>query len=178
MCCDGTLFDGVQLEAGDSVEKLRALGLPVVVYRGHAPVSRFPQPCAALCQDCSCHIYKDRPKQCRTFECGLFKRLKKGEVELPGALRLVKRARGQADKIRRLLKRVGETDLECSLGERYHRVETRLEADQSNPAALAILADASLAMHRLKLLAHEHFYSPADPTASADAAEEKTKPGK
>ena len=48
LCCDGTLFDLVKLEASDDAAKLKTLGLPVKVSRGKTPVARFPQPCAAL----------------------------------------------------------------------------------------------------------------------------------
>ena len=162
LCCDGTLFDGVQLEEGDSVPHLRSLGLPVTLSRARKPVARFPQPCAALCADCTCRLYAHRPRQCRSFECGVYKKALAGKMEADTALRLVKKARRQADKVRRLLLRLGDTETQRSLGERFHRMQERLEADPSDPAALAILADLSLAVHRLKLIAQEHFYTRAD----------------
>lgn len=168
LCCDGTLFDGVQLERGDSAKKLNALGLPVVTYRGHAPVSRFPQPCAALCADRTCRIYADRPKQCRTFECKLFKQTVAGEIELAAALRLATKTRRLGDKARRLLRRLGDLNDEMSLGERFHRIDDRLRADPSDPEKLALFADLSLVIHRLKLLAHERFYTRAEKTSMAE----------
>lgn len=162
MCCDGTLFDGVQLEAGDDAARLKALGLPVVTYRARKPILRFAQPCAALCADRTCRLYADRPRQCRTFECGVFKKTKVGEMDFAAAHRLVAKARRQADRARKLLRRLGDTDEKRSLGERFHRVQCQLEADPSDPAALAMLADLSLAIHRLKLIAHENFYTRAD----------------
>ena len=162
LCCDGTLFDGVQLEPGDDADELRALGLVVTVSRGRTPVARFPQPCAALCADRACRLYAERPRQCRTFECKVFKETQAGEIALPAALRLVAKTRRQADKARRLLRRLGDDGEERSLGERFHRMDCRLEADGSNEGALALFADLSLAMHRLKLLAHERFYTRPD----------------
>ncbi len=162
MCCDGTLFDGVQLEEGDQAEKLRSLGLPVRLSRGRQPKARFAQPCAALRADCTCRIYADRPRQGRTFECGVFMQAAAGERELAAALRLVKRARGLADRVRRLLRRLGDTEEHRSLGERVHRMQERLEADPSDPAALATFADLSLALHRLKMITQEHFYTRQD----------------
>ena len=70
LCCDGTLFDNVQLGPRDDAKHLRALGLPVAVTRGRAAVTFFRQPCAALCADRTCRVYADRPGQCRAFECG------------------------------------------------------------------------------------------------------------
>src|SRR5688572_17682414 len=109
MCCDGTLFDGVQLEAGEDAKKLKALGLPVAISRGKTPIARFPQPCAALCTDRSCRVYADRPNQCRVFECGTFKEAKAGHITFAAALRLVKKARRHADHVRRLLHELGDT---------------------------------------------------------------------
>ncbi len=159
LCCDGTLFDGVQLEAGDDAKKLRALGLPVAHSRAKAPAARFPQPCAALCADCSCRIYADRPAQCRVFECGVFKEAKAGRITLAAALRLVTQARRRADRVRRLLRKLGDTDESRSLGERFFRMQCRLEAETTDEGTRSIFADLSLAVHRLKLLSHDRFYT-------------------
>jgi len=168
LCCDGTLFDGVQLEPGDDAARLRALGLPVTTYRGKNPVSRFPQPCAALCADRTCRLYANRPGQCRSFECKLFKQTRDGEVKLDTALRLVARTRRLADRARRLLQRLGDTEPQRSLGERFHRMDDRLRADPSDAAALALFADLSYVIHQLKLLAHERFYTRAEKTSLAE----------
>lgn len=159
LCCDGTLFDLVKLEAGDDARKLLALGLPVAFSRGKAPVARFPQPCAALCADRTCQLYADRPRQCRVFECGVFKDAKAGRITFNAALRLVKQARRRADKVRRLLRELGDTDEHRALGERFHRTSERLEAGNVDAAAKAKFADLSLAVHRLKLQAYERFYT-------------------
>ncbi len=159
LCCDGTLFDLVKLEASDDGAKLKALGLPVKVSRGAAPVPRFAQPCAALCQDRTCRLYADRPWQCRVFECGVFKDAKAGRTTFAAALRLVTQARRRADKARRLLRELGDTDEQRALGERFHRVSERLEAGSADAAANATFADLSLVMHHLKLQALEKFYT-------------------
>jgi hypothetical protein len=49
-----------------------------------------------------------------------------------------------------------------ALGERFHHVERRMEEGATDQDALATFADVSLAVHRLKLLAQEHFYTPPD----------------
>ena len=159
LCCDGTLFDLVKLEASDDARKVKRLGLPVTVSRGKVPVARFPQPCAALCADRTCRLYADRPWQCRVFECGVFKDAKAGRIALPAALRLVKQARRRADKVRRLLRELGDTDEHRALGERFHRTSERLEAGNTDAAAKAKFADLSLAVHHLKLQAFDKFYT-------------------
>lgn len=162
LCCDGSLFDGVKLEPGDDAGKLKALGLPVTVRRGKVMLARFPQPCAALCADRTCRLYAHRPAQCRVFECGVFKDVKGGRTTLGSALRVVGQARRRADRIRRLLRELGDTDEHLALGERFHRTSERLESGQADPAANARFADLSLEVHRLKLQAHAKFYTHTD----------------
>ncbi len=162
LCCDGTLFDLVKLEASDDAAKLKALGLPVTVSRGKVPVTRFPQPCAALCEDRTCRLYADRPWQCRVFECGVFKDAKAGRITYTVAQRLVKQARRRADNARRLLRELGDTEEHRALGERFHRMSDRLEFGQADAAAKAKFADLSLVMHHLKLQALDRFYTKTD----------------
>ena len=162
LCCDGTLFDLVKLEQGDDAGKLKALGLPVSISRGKTPVARFPQPCSALCKDRTCQLYAERPWQCRTFECRLFKDAKAGRFTFAAALPLVKHARRRADNVRRLLRELGDTDEHRALGERFHRTSERMESGNADEAAKAKFADLSLAVHRLKLLLHDRFYTQND----------------
>jgi uncharacterized protein len=159
LCCDGTLFDLVKLECGDDAGKLKALGLPVSISRGKIPVARFPQPCSALCEDRSCQLYAERPWQCRTFECQLFKDAKAGRFTFAASLTLVKHARRRADHVRRLLRELGDTDEHRALGERFHRTSERMESGNADEAAKSKFADLSLAVHRLKLLLHNRFYT-------------------
>ena len=159
LCCDGTLFDNVQLGAGEDAKKLKALGLPVAVTRGWATVTYFRQPCAALCADRSCRVYAERPGQCRAFECGVYKDAQAGRIEEASALRLVNKARRKADHIRRLLHDLGDTDVTRSLGDRFRRTQRRMEAGGGDAAAEAMFAELGLAVHQFNLLAHEKFYT-------------------
>lgn len=170
LCCDGTLFDLVKLEAGDDAVKMKALGLPVKVSRGKVPVARFPQPCAALCADRTCRLYADRPWQCRVFECRTFKDAKAGKVAFASALRIVKQARRRADGIRRLLRELGDTDEHRALGERFHRTSERLESGNADMAAKAKYADLSLAVHHFRREAFERFYTQTEAPVAPDAA--------
>jgi Fe-S-cluster containining protein len=162
LCCDGTLFNHVKLGPTDDPKKLKALGLPVAVTRARTPVVHFRQPCAALCADRTCKLYADRPSQCQTFECGVFKDAHAGRIEFAAALRLVKQARQRADDARRLLHALGDTDDHRSLNERFRRTQRRMEAGFEDDAAVDTFAELSLAMHYLNLLTHEKFYTKAD----------------
>ncbi len=163
MCCDGTLFDLVKLEGDDDARKLKALGLPVKASRGRVPIERFPQPCAALGPDRRCRVYADRPWQCRVFECGVLKDLKAGRIGAAAALRQVTRARRRAERVRQLLRALGDHDEHRGLGERFHRTSERMEAGGADAAARAIFADLSLLVHRFKLEAHDRFYTTTPP---------------
>ncbi len=180
LCCDGTLFDLVKLEPGDDAGKLKALGLPVVISRGKNPVARFPQPCSALCEDRSCRLYAERPWQCRTFECRLFKDAKAGRITFAAALPLVKQARRRADHVRRLLRELGDTDEHRALGERFHRTSERMESGNADDTAKTKFADLSLAIHRLKLLSQNRFYTQNDAPAEGKSPphEAAKKPSK
>ncbi len=162
LCCDGSLFDGVQLGTGDDAKKLKALGLPVTVSRGKTPIARFAQPCVALCADRACRVYADRPLQCRAFECGVFKDAHAGRIDFAAALRWVKQGRKRAETVRRLLRQLGDTEEHRSLGERFHRTSERLESGHADEAAKSTFADLSLAVHHLKLLAFKKFYTKAE----------------
>lgn len=162
LCCDGTLFDHVQLGPDEDARKLKALGLPVAVSRSKTPAIRFVQPCAALCADRTCRLYADRPRQCRDFECGVYKDAKAGRISFAAALRQVKRARQQAEEIRRLLRELGDTDEARSLNDRFRRTQRRMETTITAAAANHTFAELGLAVHRFHLLAHEKFYTRAD----------------
>lgn len=159
LCCDGTLFGHVRLLADEDGKKLRALGLPIAVSRGAAPVARFPQPCVALCADRTCRVYAGRPSQCRSFECGVFKGVQAGRDDFGAALRLVKKARRLADRIRVLLREMGDTDERVALSERFRRMQVRMESGRVDAASGERFAELGVAMHRLNLLTHEKFYT-------------------
>ncbi len=76
-------------------------------------------------------------------------------------LRLVKQARRKADKVRRLLRKLGDTDESRPLGARFRRMQRRLESGAANEVTGDIFAELGLAMHKLDLLAHEKFYTQA-----------------
>ncbi len=159
LCCDGTLFDNVQLGPGDDAKKLKALGLPVFASRSKPPITLFRQPCTALCADRTCRVYADRPGQCRDFECGVFKDSAAGRIEFAAALRLVKQARRRADKVRRLLRELGDSAEHRSLTERFSDTKQRMESGVADEGAGHTFAELSLAVHQLNLLAHEKFYT-------------------
>src|SRR4051794_40492279 len=90
LCCDGSLFGRVTLEA-EEVRGARALHLHVLE-RGNA----FEQPCSALStldDRCACSIYEGRPRACRAFTCRLYDRHRREGGPLEERLEAVRAVR-------------------------------------------------------------------------------------
>jgi uncharacterized protein len=116
LCCNGVLFADVELRAGDDAKRLQELGL-ILQTKGQRKLA-FSQPCA--CFDGKlCGIYADRPKRCRTFECGLLKRVQTGELESDTALKIIAQTRRQVEKVRGLLRQLGQNDEHLAMTKRY-----------------------------------------------------------
>ena len=100
LCCNGVLFADVELPKGDDAKKLVKLGLSLAP-KGKTKTA-FPQPCACL-EGGLCSIYADRPKRCRTFECGLLKRVGRGELKPGAALKSIRSTLLEVEKVHGLL---------------------------------------------------------------------------
>ena len=116
LCCDSTLFADVELRAGDDLKRLAKLGLSLEK-KGRGKLA-FAQPCA--CFDGKlCKIYDDRPKRCRTFECGLLKKVGADEMTANAALKKIAEAKLLAGKVRELLNSLGDKNERLALTKRY-----------------------------------------------------------
>jgi len=116
LCCDSTLFADVEVRAGDDARELARLGLSLEK-KGRNKTA-FAQPCA--CFDGKlCAIYGDRPKRCRTFECGLLKKIGAGELSAGIALEKISKAKILVKKVRELLHSLGQNDDRLALTKRY-----------------------------------------------------------
>ena len=116
LCCDSTLFADVELRAGDGTKRLKQLGL-AIEKKGQGKLA-FAQPCACFAGKL-CGIYADRPKRCQLFECGLLKRVESKEMTPTAALKKITAAKVQADKVRELLRALGQRDERMALTHRY-----------------------------------------------------------
>src|SRR5476649_1726528 len=106
LCCNGVLFANVELRAGDDAGRLAGLGLSLIKKGGKLA---FAQPCA--CFDGKfCGIYPERPKRCRTFECGLLKKIGTDELNATVALKKISEAKILVKKVRGLLRSLGQND--------------------------------------------------------------------
>ena len=117
LCCNGVLFADVELRKGDDVQRLAELGLPLEKKGGQ---QAFAQPCG--CFDGKlCRIYAERPVRCRTFECGLLKRIQAGELDADAALKTIAQAKRQVEKVCKHLRGTGSDDERFALSQRYER---------------------------------------------------------
>jgi Fe-S-cluster containining protein len=160
LCCNGVLFKDVELQPGDDADQLAALGLPVSNPKPgiRNPKSKFPQPCAALCADNRCHIYKERPVRCRQFDCALLKSVATGDTTVPAALRTIRLAGQRAEKVRRLLRALGDANEQVALSLRFKRLRRRIESAPPDDAVAETYADLTLAVQDLNHLLARSFY--------------------
>jgi Fe-S-cluster containining protein len=128
------LFADVELQKGDNAGRLIDLGMAL---KKKGMKRAFVQPCH--CFDGKlCRIYTDRPKRCATFECGLLKRVQSGEMSAAAALKRIADAKKLVEKVRGLLRRLGDKDEQLALTKRYSRVMAQpidLSADEDSGEA-------------------------------------------
>jgi len=132
LCCDSTLFADVELRAGDDAQRLAKHGL--TVYPKTKAKLAFAQSCACF-DGRLCKIYADRPKRCRSFGCGLLKRVERGEMTSGAALKKIAQAKSRAAEVRERLRQCGQRDESMALTHRY-------TAAMSAPVDLAVEGEA------------------------------------
>jgi Fe-S-cluster containining protein len=157
LCCNGVIFANLALRPGDDVDRLRSLGLPVDTPPSALRPPHLAQPCAAF-DGCRCRVYSDRPQYCREFECVLLKSVRAGRTEPAAALRIIRTARERADKVRRLLSALGDTEEQLPLSVRFRRTGKRVEERELDDEAADTYGVLTLAVHDLNLLLSEAFY--------------------
>lgn len=97
ICCDGTLFSSVSLEA-EAVVTARQHHLPILET---VDASRLELPCAALA-GVLCGIYDERPEACSDYSCELLIRVDEGDLSFEDAREII-------ESTRTLRARVSET---------------------------------------------------------------------
>ena len=139
LCCNGSLFSEVELGGRTESDGLEAIGLNIEDADEDEPAVLI-QPCGAL-RGTRCSIYPHRPDCCRTFECGLLKKVLRGDctveaarekvetlrVEIQGVMKLLQNVRG-----RRILplREAFQEALEISPGDNGNlRAEQRVELE-------------------------------------------------
>jgi uncharacterized protein len=138
LCCNGVLFADVELQPGDEPGRLTPLGLPL---RRKGRKLAFAQPCN--CFDGKWRrIYANRPWRCRSFECGVFKRVQTGQLAYAEALKLIGQVQRPVRRLQDLLRQLGNHKDRLPLTRRYASVMAQpldLTADESVGEARAQL---------------------------------------
>lgn len=153
LCCDSTLFADVELRAGDDARWLEKLGL--TIRQKTRTKLAFAQPCA--CFDGKlCRIYGDRPKRCRLFECGLLKKVGADEMTAGAALKKIYEAKRRAEKVRELLRSLGQRDERMALTHRYAEAMSA-PIDLSDEGGAARRGELMLAVNDLMTMLQRDF---------------------
>ncbi len=159
LCCNGAIFADVRLQAGDrplQLARLAAIVASKPLWTARPP-RKYVQPCLFL-EGRRCRIYPDRPRYCREFDCLLLKSLRAGTTTPADAGRTVRRARRQVDKVRRLLRRLGDRDETLALGRRFRRITRRLQQAPPDAATARTYGELTLAFHDLNCLLSQAFF--------------------
>ena len=151
------IFANLALQPGDEAGRLRALGLPVCSSHSTLRPPHLAQPCGAF-DGCRCRVYADRPHYCREFECALLHSVKAGRTDHGAAVRIIRTARERAEKVRRLLHALGDTDEQLPLSARFRRTGKRLKEHELSEDDAEAYGQLTLAVHDLNLLLSEAFY--------------------
>ncbi len=155
LCCDGVLFADVRLQVGDDAQRLTSLG---VALQTRGRLTRFSQPCSCL-DGKLCRIYEDRPTRCRTFECRLLQRAQAGEVTERAALKSIQNALRRAEKVRGILRELGDTDESVPLSRRYQRMMREPMDLSVDPHLIDLRGELMLAVSDLVTVLEQEFLS-------------------
>lgn len=152
LCCNGGLFADLKLSPTD-IARLQGRGINLQVTRS----AKLPQPCQALC-GARCNIYASRPDYCRRFECLLLMKVNSGEVSEAAAMRTIRTARRRLEKVKKLLRLLGDEDEFAAVAVRFRRLARDFETTPTDLKAIALFGDLTLAMHELSHGLAAHFY--------------------
>jgi uncharacterized protein len=154
LCCDGSLFADVEL-AGSETAALEVMGLEIEEADGDEG-GLLLQPCAAL-KGKRCSIYPHRPECCRTFECRLLQKVKRGAIGVEQAKEKIAEALQQIKRAKELLAQL-ETDKErLPLKERFEEALARSEEFACEPEVSRKRAELQAAMTSVESLLQETF---------------------
>jgi len=81
-----------------------------------------------------------------------------GRTQPAGALRIIGTARGRAEKVRALLRALGNRDERIALSVRFRRMTRRLQEAALDEDTAETYGKLTLAVHDLNLLVGEAFY--------------------
>jgi Fe-S-cluster containining protein len=153
LCCNGVMFHTVRLQPRDSAKDLSALGLKLKRKKG---ANYILQPCPAF-RGSHCSIYAARPERCRLFECKQLQRVSAGEITEAMALERIQDVQRRVAEVTALLEKTGGTNPKRPLSKRCEKAMAEpLHAD-SDPAAVELRNQLTLAMNELDAMLDREF---------------------
>ncbi|MBL9131438.1 MAG: YkgJ family cysteine cluster protein [Verrucomicrobiaceae bacterium] len=156
MCCDGTMFQIVRMQTGDSPAALMRLGMRI---RRKGGEFLMEQPCAGLCER-RCTIYESRPARCRAFFCQQLRLLEEKAITEAEALTKIEHTRGLAERVRALIAQSGHREDGTPLQEQYDRV-TAVRVDPNwEPEQVEVRDELESTMQELKVILRRDFMPP------------------
>jgi Fe-S-cluster containining protein len=156
MCCDGTLFQIVRMQPGDSPAELGRLGLKMRCRDGEFFME---QPCSALRENC-CTVYEKRPARCRLFHCQQLRRVESGDAQEAEAMAMIVETRELVERVRGLIERCGLREDGQSLQERFERVMSTPIHETLEPEMAAVRENLENAMQKLRMRINREFRPP------------------
>ena len=153
LCCDGSLFADVELAGRREATGLEVLGLEI---EDGDEGALLLLPCRAL-QGRRCGIYPHRPKCCRTFECRLLPRVQSGKITSDAALKSIAEARRDVDRVRELVRQLGQNDERMPLNRRYSAIMAQPLDPASDDETAERRSELMLAVHKLTRILERDF---------------------
>lgn len=164
LCCDGTLFDRVDLTPKDDFATLASLS----IHPSDTVPPALKQCCAAY-KHRLCSIYPNRPHACRRFRCALLKRFEADEISHSHALKVIREAVALRDRLREGMASIFR-DGDCTLNELPRRLKAGWKAADSAEAKHSI-SNLFEKFAALWLCVNKHFKN----SGSASARTDQTK---
>ena len=157
LCCDGSLFDDVELAGEKEISGLEVLGLEIEEAEDDVH-GLLVQPCGAL-KGKRCTFYAHRPSCCRTFECRLLQQVKRGEIPINRAKETISKTLSQVQAIKGLIGQLcGKHDDErLPLKERFAEALALSEESRTGPEQHQIRGQLESAMRCLEKVMHGTF---------------------
>jgi Fe-S-cluster containining protein len=143
ICCDGTLFSSVSLDAPGLITA-RAHRLPVLET---ASACKLELPCPAL-RGVLCGIYEERPEQCADYACEVLINVDDGALSFDDARAIIESTRTLRARV---AEAVGNTPWWAA-----HR--SAIEAERTNPTWARENADLVADLRELEELVRTHFW--------------------
>lgn len=156
MCCDGTMFQLVRMQAADSPAELIKLGMRI---RRKGVELHMEQPCAGLRDRC-CTIYESRPTRCRAFHCQQLLLVGDGIVNEAEAHEKIESTRRLSERVRALITRTGYREDGAPLQEQFDRITSLPLNAELEPEQVDVRRDLEESMRELKAILRRDFLPP------------------